>query len=250
MAGEPAQKKRRLPFKPPSRAPSSSAGPSTAKAKSKPRQSTTKSSSVASTSKQARNKSKSSSNRPHAESPPAAADASDDDSGSQSDDSNHSRERSLSQEPDYILAEIITNTQSEDVSSSDPAIPPKLLTKLLHHHFQDDKTKVAKDANGVVAKYVDVFVREAIARAAYERAESGGAGARGVADGFLEVSLSSRLVDIILIQANRSKISRKWRRNLQWISNSYVLSVILNESRLGAYGVGSCWIVISRHQIP
>lgn len=205
MAGEPAQKKRRLPFKPPSRAPSSSAGPPTAKATGN--------------GKQAKNKSTSSSKRPHAEPPPASAEPSDDDSGSVSDASNHSRERSLSQEPDYILAEIITNTQSEDVSSSDPAIPPKLLTKLLHHHFQNEKTKVAKDANAVVAKYVDVFVREAIARAAYERAESGGAGARGVADGFLEVSLSSPLVDSILIRANRSKISRKWRRNLQWISN-------------------------------
>lgn len=72
--------------------------------------------------------------------------------------------------------------------SSDPTIPPKLLTRLLHHHFQNEKTKVAKDANAVVAKYVDVFVREAIARAAYERAEADGAGGgRGVGDGFLEV---------------------------------------------------------------
>lgn len=191
MAGEPSQKKRRLPFKPPSRAPSSSGGPSTApKAKGKAKQSTTKSSSAASTSKQNKNTSTSSSKRPRAGSPPASAEASDDDgSGSESDDSNRSRERSLSQDPDYILAEIVTNAQSEDVSSTDPVIPPKLLTKLLHHHFQNDKTKVAKDANGVVAKYVDVFVREAIARAAYERAEASG-GARGVADGFLEVSLS------------------------------------------------------------
>lgn len=74
--------------------------------------------------------------------------------------------------------------------SSDPTIPPKLLTRLLHHHFQNEKTKVGKDANAVVAKYVDVFVREAIARAAYERAEADGAGGkRGVGDGFLEVGL-------------------------------------------------------------
>lgn len=76
------------------------------------------------------------------------------------------------------------------MASSDPKIPPKLLTRLLHHHFQNEKTKLAKDANELVAKYVDVFVREAIARAAYERAETDAAGgARSIGDGFLEVSL-------------------------------------------------------------
>jgi hypothetical protein len=73
------------------------------------------------------------------------------------------------------------------VTSSDPKIPAKLLTRLLHHHFQNDKTKVAKDANTVVAKYVDVFVREAIARAAFERAEADNAGGGRAGDGFLEV---------------------------------------------------------------
>lgn len=193
MAGEPpAQKKRRLPFKPPSRAPSSSAGPSAApKPKGKAKQTTTNPSS-ASTSKSANRTPTSSSKRTRAESPPVSAEASDDTgSESGSDESSRSRERSLSQDPDYILAEIITNNQSQDVASSDPTIPPKLLTKLLHHHFQSEKTKVAKDANAAVAKYVDVFVREAIARAAYERAETDGAGGvRSVGDGFLEVSLT------------------------------------------------------------
>ena len=42
-----------------------------------------------------------------------------------------------------------------------------------------------------MAKYVDVFVREALARAAYERAEGGeGGGARTIGDGFLEVCFS------------------------------------------------------------
>lgn len=208
MAGEPpAQKKRKLPFKPPSRTPSSSAGPSTApkaKGKDKDKQNTTKSSSAASASKPAKRTPTSSSKRQRAESPPSSAEASDD-AGSDSDsaDSSRSRERSLSQEPDYILAEIITNNQSQDVASSDPTIPPKLLTKLLHHHFHNEKTKVAKDANAVVAKYVDVFVREAIARAAYEKAETAGAaGARSINDGFLEVSLSFTnwvpLIDVLM----------------------------------------------------
>ncbi|KAJ5682947.1 hypothetical protein N7462_006112 [Penicillium macrosclerotiorum] len=189
MAGEPqpAQKKRRLPFKPPSRA-TSSTEPSTAgasKTQTKTKQTTAKSSSVASTSKPAnQRKSASSSKRSRAESPPASDAASD----SGSNVSNPIRERSLSQEPDYILAEIITNNANEDIAASDPKIPPKLLTRLLHYHFQNEKTKVAKDANDVVAKYVDVFVREAIARAAYERAETEEVGGgRDVGDGFLEV---------------------------------------------------------------
>ncbi|KAJ5882988.1 uncharacterized protein N7473_009874 [Penicillium subrubescens] len=193
MAEGPAQKKRQLPFKPPSRA-SSSAGQSSAaapKVKSKAKQTTTKStttksSSAASTSKSTNRKSLSSAKRQRVESPLASETVDGSDDGS--DASIHSRERSLSQEPDYILAEIITHHESEDVTSSDPKIPAKLLTRLLHHHFQNDKTKVAKDANSVVAKYVDVFVREAIARAAFERAEADSAGGgRGANDGFLEV---------------------------------------------------------------
>jgi hypothetical protein len=195
MAGEPpAQKKRRLPFKPPSRAPS--AGPSTTASKPKPKTKTTKvtkpsakSSSTASSSKTPTH-SKSTSKRQRAQSPPESVAS---DSGSGSESSVHSRERSVSQEPDFILAEIIENNPTEDVASSDPTIPPKLLTRLLHQHFSNEKTKVAKDANSIVAKYVDVFVREAIARAAYERAETNNGG-KGASDGFLEVGFISRFL--------------------------------------------------------
>ncbi|KAJ5241548.1 uncharacterized protein N7469_003139 [Penicillium citrinum] len=193
MAGEPpAQKKRRLPFKPPSRAPS--AGPSTSAPKPKSKntktnKTSTKASTAASSSKasaQTKSKATTTTKRPRAQSPPESAAESD--SGSESASSVHSRERSISQEPDYILAEIVTNSPSEDVASSDPTIPPKLLTRLLHQQFTNEKTKVAKDANAVVAKYVDVFVREAIARAAYERAETDNRGGKGASDGFLEVN--------------------------------------------------------------
>jgi hypothetical protein len=195
MAGEPpAQKKRRLPFKPPSRAPS--AGPSTTASKPKPKTKTTKvtkpsakSSSTASSSKTPTH-SKSTAKRQRAQSPPESVAS---DSGSGSESSVHSRERSVSQEPDFILAEIIENNPTEDVASSDPTIPPKLLTRLLHQHFSNEKTKVAKDANSIVAKYVDVFVREAIARAAYERAETNNGG-KGASDGFLEVGFISRFL--------------------------------------------------------
>ncbi|OQE14661.1 hypothetical protein PENFLA_c036G08785 [Penicillium flavigenum] len=203
MPGEPqpAQKRPRLPFKPPSR--TTSAGPSSSapKAKGKAKQTsteaststavpkTTKSKSTTQLRSTGQSKSTSIGKRPRPDSPAANPNAaSESEPESDSDESSRSRSRSLSQEPDYILAEITTTNHAEDVTSSDPKIPSKLLTRLLHQHFQNEKTKVAKDANNVVAKYVDVFVREAIARAAYERAESdGNAGGRGVGDGFLEV---------------------------------------------------------------
>ena len=77
-------------------------------------------------------------------------------------------------------------------STQDPpqTIPPALLTKLLHHHFKGEKTRIGKEADGVVGKYMETFVREAIARAAFERAESEKVGAGGGwSGGFLEVSL-------------------------------------------------------------
>ena len=66
----------------------------------------------------------------------------------------------------------------DDDQDARKTIPPELLTRLLHEFFEDDTTRITKDANDAVAKYVDVFVREAIARTALE-----GSG------GFLEVSL-------------------------------------------------------------
>jgi len=81
-----------------------------------------------------------------------------------------------------------TNTtgSSQDIP---PTIPPALLTRLLHHHFKDSKMRIGKDANGVAGKYMETFVREAIARAAFERSEAAAAGVGGgLAGDFLEVS--------------------------------------------------------------
>jgi len=51
---------------------------------------------------------------------------------------------------------------------------------------------MGKDAIGVAGKYIEVFIREAIARAAFERGEVlaavGKEGGRGVGEDFLEVS--------------------------------------------------------------
>ena len=159
MVDAPAQKKRQRPFKPPSRA-SSSAGPSASapKPKPKPKQTnskaaTNKATSLATASNSNSHKAPTPAKRKRDDPPPSASESADG-SDADSDASAHSRERSLSQEPDFILAEIITHHEkNEDVNSSDPQIPSKLLTRLLHHHFQNEKTKIAKDANTVVAKY-------------------------------------------------------------------------------------------------
>ena len=54
----------------------------------------------------------------------------------------------------------IPPSQSEGV----PVLPQPLLVRLLHEHFADKSTKIDKHAIQVVQKYVEVFVREAIAR--------------------------------------------------------------------------------------
>ncbi|KAG8528938.1 uncharacterized protein KY384_006627 [Bacidia gigantensis] len=85
-------------------------------------------------------------------------------------------------------------------SNPPPTIPPALLTKLLHHHFKDrdgvsaGDVRIGKDAMAVVGKYIETFVREAIARAAFERQEEidqrvAKGGRREVGDDFLEVSI-------------------------------------------------------------
>lgn len=69
--------------------------------------------------------------------------------------------------------------RAEEEAEPEKSIPRDLLTRVLHEFFAKDATRISRDANAAVGKYVDVFVREAIARAAVDK--------RG---GFLEVRLS------------------------------------------------------------
>jgi hypothetical protein len=66
-----------------------------------------------------------------------------------------------------------------------PTIPSELLTRLLHHNFKDERTRIGKEASAALGKYMETFVREAIARAAFERSEGEGGGGKG--GDFLEV---------------------------------------------------------------
>jgi hypothetical protein len=67
--------------------------------------------------------------------------------------------------------------EEDDEDGDREKISPELLTRILHSFFEREGTRITRDANAAVARYVDVFVREAIARAAVERER-----------GFLEVS--------------------------------------------------------------
>lgn len=122
----------------------------------------------------------------------------------------HNDDRSLS--PDYILAEINTKPDArEELTTSDPQIPPKLLTRLLHRGFQQQdtkgnvNTKIAKDANMAVAKYMDVFVREALARAAAERKEATALeGLQSRIDNYLEVGCNMKNTFSSLVMTDKS----------------------------------------------
>ncbi|KAI0485405.1 CENP-S associating centromere protein X-domain-containing protein [Xylaria cf. heliscus] len=72
-------------------------------------------------------------------------------------------------------AEAIEVDDDEDAEAK-KTIPPELLTRILHEFFEKEGTRISKDANKAVAKYMDIFVREAIARTAVEKGS-----------GFLEV---------------------------------------------------------------
>ncbi|KAL6913904.1 hypothetical protein FSST1_011664 [Fusarium sambucinum] len=59
--------------------------------------------------------------------------------------------------------------QEVEEEEPDKTIPAELLTRLLHEFFAKDATRISRDANAAAGKYFDVFVREAIARAAVEK---------------------------------------------------------------------------------
>lgn len=56
-----------------------------------------------------------------------------------------------------------------DDGQPEKVIPPALVAKLLQELFQKEGTRMTADASRATAKYMDVFVREAIARCMHER---------------------------------------------------------------------------------
>ena len=91
---------------------------------------------------------------------------------------------------DMMLAEI-THDLPED-SALEPSIPIPLLHRIMHHSFKNpEETKLSTDARACVGRYIGTFIREGIARCAFEVGEKATEGrsdsALGHDDGWLEV---------------------------------------------------------------
>ncbi len=78
-------------------------------------------------------------------------------------------------------------------------IPAELLTVLLHSFFKKEGTRIGKEANRAVGMYMETFVREALARAAWIREEGNNVEGMGDGGGFLEVEDLEKLAPQLLL---------------------------------------------------
>jgi CENP-S associating Centromere protein X len=91
-----------------------------------------------------------------------------DDEAENASDDQSTLQTDASPEPDHVLVEVT----HEALSGKDHILSLPLLHRIMQEHWQNkDKTKISTDARELVGKYVEVFVREAIMRSAYERNE-------------------------------------------------------------------------------
>jgi hypothetical protein len=94
------------------------------------------------------------------------------------------------QEADMMLAEITHDLSADE--ALEPSIPIPLLHRIMHHSFKNpEETKLSTDARACVGRYIETFIREGIARCAFEVGEKATEGrsdsALGHDDGWLEV---------------------------------------------------------------
>ncbi|KAF2194522.1 hypothetical protein K469DRAFT_725841 [Zopfia rhizophila CBS 207.26] len=87
-------------------------------------------------------------------------------------------------------------TQTAQEIVRDP-IPPQLLARLLYEGFEDKDMKIQKGAMDLVGKYMEIFVREAMARAQFERDDANKGG--GISDGFLQVEDLEKLTPQLVL---------------------------------------------------
>ena len=80
-------------------------------------------------------------------------------------------------------------------SSEIPSVPRTLLLRLMHEHFESKDTKIDKHALGVLEKYFEIYIREAIARSLLAKREDVEQGAASQDDdGWLEKSDLEKIV--------------------------------------------------------
>lgn len=108
----------------------------------------------------------------------------------------------------------------DEEPEQEKTIPKDLLTRVLHEFFAKDATRISRDANAAVGKYFDVFVREAIARAAVEKET-----------GFLEVCWLAHRGECWLT-GDRLRIWRRSRRSCCLTSEMETFSTPTDEGRL------------------
>ncbi|KAH7342663.1 CENP-S associating centromere protein X-domain-containing protein [Rhexocercosporidium sp. MPI-PUGE-AT-0058] len=90
------------------------------------------------------------------------------------------------------------------------SIPPDLINVIIHGFFNQDNTRMSRDANAAVGRYIETFVREGLNRADWAKRHgweegglesSGVAGGSGMGDGgaYLEVEDLERLAPQLLL---------------------------------------------------
>lgn len=115
----------------------------------------------------------------------------DEDEEMELDDRHNTRE----EEEEEVQEEGVEEDQQEEEEEEEEederaSVPSELVTRILHEFFEKEGTRITKGANKAVVGYVDVFVREAIARSGAVR------GSRG---GFLEVEDLEKVAPELLL---------------------------------------------------
>ncbi|KAF1364585.1 hypothetical protein EJ07DRAFT_172613 [Lizonia empirigonia] len=84
----------------------------------------------------------------------------------------------------------------EPLTTAHP-IPAPLLARLLHENFENPDTQIQKGAMTLTGRYMEIFVREALARAKHERVRS--VRNDGITDGFLQVEDLEKLAPQLVL---------------------------------------------------
>ncbi|EPE07556.1 hypothetical protein F503_00278 [Ophiostoma piceae UAMH 11346] len=97
----------------------------------------------------------------------------DDDNDNENDENNESNENDAGVDTE-VATDNEDTTAAAAAAPSEPAIPPALLSRLLSHFFQNHKgtpTRLTQDAHASIDKYMEIFIREAVARSVAARTD-------------------------------------------------------------------------------
>ncbi len=94
-------------------------------------------------------------------------------------------------------APVRNSTRQPQPVTTAPPIPAPLLARLLYENFENTDTQIQKGAMNLTGKYIEIFVREALARAKNERETAVKDG--GISDGFLQVEDLEKLAPQLVL---------------------------------------------------